>query len=134
MRWISSNVWVFWRTMRCTSSGASMFFPRMHNRILQGFLAIIVAGALPWGCIVHCMMHGGHMHHHGADCAMMVTVANQPTSPNQITSPPYQPSAIHIVITSSFLTIKEFLYIEALFTKKFMLSTITTPPLLPPPQ
>jgi hypothetical protein len=107
---------------------------RMHNHILQGLLAIIVAGALPWGCIVHCMMHSGHVHQHGADCDMMVTVSNQPTSPDQITSPPYTPSAVHIVINNQFLSIKEFLSIEALLTKKFMLSSITTPPLSPPPQ
>ncbi len=30
---------------------------RMHNPILQFFLAMIVAGALPWGCIVYCILH-----------------------------------------------------------------------------
>ena len=107
---------------------------RMHNPILQLFLAIIVAGALPWGCIVHCMMHNGHVHQHSADCDMMITVRNGPLSPNQFISPPYTPSAVHIVITSSFLTIKEFRFIEALLTKKLMLYGITTPPLSPPPQ
>ena len=107
---------------------------RMHNRILQGFLAIIVAGALPWGCIVHCMMHHEHVHQHDAGCDMLVSVANQPLSPNQFIRPPYTPSAVHIVINNQFLTIKEFWYIEALLTKKFMLSSITTPPLSPPPQ
>lgn len=111
-----------------------MSFQRIYNRILHCFLAIIVAGALPWGCIVHCMMHSGHVHQHGTDCAMLVTVSNHPLSPNQFISPPYTPSAVHVVITSSFLTIKEFLYIEALLAKKFMLSSITTPPLSPPPQ
>ena len=107
---------------------------RMHNHILQGLLAIIVAGALPWGCIVHCMLHSGHMHQHGADCDMLVSVQNRPVSPNQITSPTYTRTAVHVVIISRFLTIKEFRVIEALLTKKLMLYSITTPPLSPPPQ
>ena len=106
----------------------------MYNHILQGLLAIIVAGALPWGCIVHCMMHTNHMHHHGAECDMMVTVRNGPLSPNQFISPPYTPAAVHIVIISRFLTIKEFRVIEAILTKKLMFYSITTPPLSPPPQ
>ena len=107
---------------------------RMHNPILQLFLAIIVAGALPWGCIVHCMMHTGHMHQHGADCDMLVSVQNRPVSPYQITSPTYTRTAVHVVIISHVLTIKEFRFIEALLTKKLMLYGIATPPLSPPPQ
>ena len=110
------------------------FRQRMHNHLLQGFLAIIVAGALPWGCIVHCMMHTGHMHHHGADCDMLVSVANEPLTPNQFISQPYTPAAVHVVIISHFLTIKEFRFIETVLTKKFMLYSIATPPLSPPPQ
>ena len=110
------------------------FRQRMHNHLLQGFLAIIVAGALPWGCIVHCMMLTGHMHHHGADCDMLVSVANEPLTPNQFISQPYTPAAVHVVIISHFLTIKEFRFIETVLTKKFMLYSIATPPLSPPPQ
>jgi hypothetical protein len=106
----------------------------MHNRILQGFLAIIVAGALPWGCIVHCMMHHEHVHQHGAGCDMLVSVANQPLSPNQFIRPPYTPSAVHIVITSVFLTISAVLFIEALRAQKSTLTSIVTTPLSPPPQ
>lgn len=107
---------------------------RMHNHILQGFLAIIVAGALPWGCIVHCMMQVGHMHHHGADCDMMVTVPNGSVSPFQFISSSTTPAAVHVVILSHFLTIKEFRIIEAVLTKKLIRYSITTPPLSPPPQ
>lgn len=125
--------------MSLTESGAPMSVRQhMYNHILQGFLAIIVAGALPWGCIVHCMMHTNHMHHHvhhhGAECDMMVTVRNEPLSPNQFISPHYTPAAVHVVIISRFLTIKEFRVIEAVLTKKLMLYGITIPPLSPPPQ
>ena len=107
---------------------------RMHNPLLQLFLAMIVAGALPWGCIVHCMMHTGHMHQHGAECDMQVSVQNQPVSPNQITSPTYTRTAVHVVIISHFLTIKEFRVIEALLTKKLTLTSIVTTPISPPPR
>jgi hypothetical protein len=106
----------------------------MHNPLLQLFLAMIVAGALPWGCIVHCMMHTGHMHQHGAECDMQVSVQNQPVSPNQITSPTYTRTAVHVVIISHFLTIKEFRFIEALLTKKLTLTSIVTTPISPPPR
>ena len=113
--------------MSLMESGAPVaILQRMHNPILQLFLAIIVAGALPWGCIVHCMLHSGHMHQYGADCDMQVTV--------QITSPTYTRTAVHVVIISRFLTIKKFRVIEAVLTKKLMLYSITTPPLSPPPQ
>ncbi len=107
---------------------------RMHNPILQLFLAMIVAGALPWGCIVHCMMHTGHMHQHGAECDMQVSVQNQPVSPHQITSPTYTRTAVHVVIISHFLTIKEFRFIEVLLTKKLTLTSIVTTPISPPPR
>ena len=121
--------------MSLMESGAPVaILQRMYNPILQLFLAIIVAGALPWGCIVHCMLHSGHMHQHGADCDMQVSVQNRPVSPNQITSPTYTRTAVHVVIISRFLTIKKFRVIEAVLTKKLMLYSITTPPLSPPPQ
>ena len=107
---------------------------RMHNPLLQLFLAMIVAGALPWGCIVHCMMHTGHIHQQGAECDMQVSVQNQPVSPNQITSPTYTRTAVHVVIISHFLTIKEFRVIEALLTKKLTLTSIVTTPISPPPR
>jgi hypothetical protein len=107
---------------------------RMHNPLLQLFLAMIVAGALPWGCIVHCMMHSTHIHQQGAECDMQVSVQNQPVSPNQITSPTYTRTAVHVVIISHFLTIKEFRFIEALLTKKLTLTSIVTTPISPPPR
>ena len=107
---------------------------RMHNPLLQLFLAMIVAGALPWGCIVHCMMHSTHIHQQGTDCDMQVTIPHTPMSPNQITSPTYTRTAVHVVIISQFLTIKEFRVIEALLTKKLTLTSIVTTPISPPPR
>ena len=68
-----------------------------QQHYIRGFLAIAVALALPWSCVVHCAPQMLPAHHSQFVCDMTQTTPTI-TSAHQFTTSTHLPSALHVAI------------------------------------
>ncbi len=69
-----------------------------QQHYFRGLLAIAVALALPWSCVVHCAPQMQPAHHTQFVCDMTQTTPTITSNQHQFTSATSSPSAVHVAI------------------------------------
>ena len=69
-----------------------------HQHYFNAILAIAVALALPWNCVVHCAPHMQPTRHTQFVCDMTQTTPTITSNQHQFTSATSSPSAVHVAI------------------------------------
>ena len=105
-----------------------------QQHYFSAILAIAVALALPWHCIVHCAPQMQPSHHSQFVCDMTQTTPTITANQHQLTSATPLPSAVHVAIWGAgvFLAITVLRQRFGLFI--LVLVGISSPPALHPPQ
>ena len=104
-----------------------------QQHCIRGFLAIAVALALPWSCVVHCAPQMQPSHHTQFVCDMTQTTPTI-TSAHQFTTNTHLPSAFYVAIWIGevFFLLRQRSYRYTLFIT--VLCGIHPTPALRPPR
>lgn len=105
-----------------------------QQHYIRAILAMAVALALPWHCVVHCAPQMQPSHHTQFVCDMTQTTPTITANQHHITSATPHLSAVHVAIwvTGVFLAITILRQRYGLFIP--VLVGISSPPTLHPPQ
>lgn len=104
-----------------------------QQHYISAILAMAVALALPWSCVVHCAPQMQLAHHSQFVCDMTQTTPTITTT-NQFTTGTHHPNALHVAIwigVAVFL-LRQLIHRYTLFI--FVLFGIHPTPALRPPQ